>query len=367
MKTPTSQYDLLKRGLDIGLGGLLLVLSLPLQACVSLAVAIFLGRPILFRQTRPGKDERPFTLLKFRTMKNIDIAAGRVTNEQRSTRFGQFLRSTSLDELPSLWNVLRGDMSLVGPRPLRMAYLRRYSKEQSRRHEVRPGITGYAQVNGRNSLSWDDRIDLDVSYIEQRNIILDLSVLVKTISAVFKRTGVSAEGVANMTEFFGPFRTKNVYLVPLAEEHLATRTRWLNDFRIRDGISITFTPTIEGMREWFATILDDGSRTDWVGISPNTHQPVSMCGVKVTGRSAVLYIYVDPEHHGHGVGFDTMIVLLSHCRQAGIRELRLETPTSNVRALNMYKRLGFVEQECTSPHTDKKHMILDIESGHRNE
>src|SRR5699024_6102214 len=168
----------------------------PIQIAVAAAVRVNLGSPVLFRQQRPGKNERIFELAKFRTM--LPVTEKHTTDEERLTKFGKFLRSTSLDELPSLWNVLRGDMSLVGPRPLLVEYLEHYSPEQARRHEVRPGITGLAQVRGRNEVDWERRFEYDVEYVDSRSIALDLKILVDTVATVLKRSGISQEGHATM-------------------------------------------------------------------------------------------------------------------------------------------------------------------------
>ena len=194
-------YDKVKRLADVGLAVVGLMVSAPIQAVVAGVVLATHGRPVLFRQPRPGKDEVVFELVKFRTMRLPDEQ--RVTDADRLTRVGRFLRSTSLDELPSLWNVVKGDMSLVGPRPLLVAYLERYTAEQARRHEVRPGVTGLAQVRGRNGLSWDDRLALDVQYVDERSVALDLRILWETIAVVLLRRGVSADGHATMSEFQG--------------------------------------------------------------------------------------------------------------------------------------------------------------------
>jgi len=181
-----------------------LVISAPVQAVVAVMVRLKLGSPVLFRQERPGKDERIFELVKFRTMRHPDPAAGVMSDEQRLTPFGAMLRSTSLDELPTLWNVIRGDMSLVGPRPLLVQYLDRYSPEQQRRHEVRPGVTGLAQVSGRNALSWKDKFDRDLEYVEHRSLGTDISILLRTVVQVVRRDGISGAESATMTEFLGP-------------------------------------------------------------------------------------------------------------------------------------------------------------------
>lgn len=186
---------------DIALALPVAVVTLPVQAAVAAVVARKLGRPVLFRQERPGLHGKPFTIRKFRTMVPVSAELGLLDDDVRLTEFGRWLRSTSLDELPSLWNVVRGDMSLVGPRPLLMQYLDRYNDEEARRHDVKPGITGLSQVSGRNCLSWDDRLRLDVRYVDHHSLRLDLSILAKTISAVLSRKGIAAQGTATMPEF----------------------------------------------------------------------------------------------------------------------------------------------------------------------
>ncbi len=193
-----------KRVMDVvgaGIGGILLA---PLTAIIALLVRWKLGKPVLFRQTRPGLHAEPFELVKFRTMTDARGPDGEpLPDEQRLPTFGRFLRSTSLDELPELWNVLTGDMSLVGPRPLLMEYLPRYSPRQARRHEVRPGLTGWSQVNGRNAPDWDTRLEMDVWYVEHRSLWLDLRILARTVWSVLTRDGVSAEGQATVERFQG--------------------------------------------------------------------------------------------------------------------------------------------------------------------
>lgn len=194
-------YDVLKRFLDIVASVVALVLLSPVLAIVAVMVAIRLGRPVLFVQPRPGKDGRIFRLRKFRSMRDIDESKGLVSDADRLTAFGRKLRSTSLDELPSLWNVVRGDMSVVGPRPLLVEYLPKYSPEQARRHEVRPGITGLAQASGRNAISWEDKFALDVEYVDHRSLELDARIILATFRSVIARDGISAEGQATMSKF----------------------------------------------------------------------------------------------------------------------------------------------------------------------
>jgi lipopolysaccharide/colanic/teichoic acid biosynthesis glycosyltransferase len=193
-----------KRLFDLAVAAPAMVLLAPVFGLLALLVRVRLGAPVFFRQQRPGLAGRPFTILKFRTMTDArDLEGNLLPDAQRLPAFGRFLRSTSLDELPELWNVLRGDMSLVGPRPLLMQYLDRYTPEQARRHEVRPGITGWAQVNGRNALSWEQKFALDVWYVEHVSLALDLRIIGATIGKIIKREGISQPGQATMEEFQG--------------------------------------------------------------------------------------------------------------------------------------------------------------------
>ena len=174
---------------------------------IAVLIRFLLGSPVLFQQTRPGLNGKPFKMIKFRTMTDACDSCGiLLSDSERLTQFGYFLRSTSLDELPELWNVLRGDMSLVGPRPLLMEYLPLYTPHQARRHEVRPGITGWAQVNGRNALSWEEKFDLDVWYVDNQSFWLDIKILWMTVKKVFKREGINAVGEATMNKFTGSHR-----------------------------------------------------------------------------------------------------------------------------------------------------------------
>lgn len=198
------RYDPLKRALDLAVSATALVAVSPVLALTAGVVRLFLGSPILFSQARPGLGGRPFRMYKFRTMRELTDAAGNpLPDVQRLTGLGRFLRATSLDELPGLFNVLRGEMSLVGPRPLLVEYLPLYSAEQARRHEVRPGITGWAQVNGRNALSWEERFRLDVWYVDHRSFWLDLRILLLTVRKVIVREGISQQGSATMERFRG--------------------------------------------------------------------------------------------------------------------------------------------------------------------
>ena len=193
-----------KRAIDVVGASVALLITAPVTAAVALAVRWRLGRPVLFRQERAGQDARPITVVKFRTMSGARDADGvLLPDEQRLDRFGRVLRATSLDELPQLWSVVRGDMSLVGPRPLPIVYVERYSAEQRRRLAARPGITGWAQVNGRNAVDWAERLAMDVWYVDNAGFLLDVKLVLRTVSVVLGRRGVSAEDHVTMHEFTG--------------------------------------------------------------------------------------------------------------------------------------------------------------------
>ncbi len=195
---------MIKRLFDILASVCGLLVLFPVIAIVTWQIRHKLGSPVLFRQARPGLDGKPFQMIKFRTMRDaVDATGMPLPDSERMTPFGSFLRSSSLDELPELWNVLKGDMSLVGPRPLLMEYLPLYSPEQARRHEVRPGVTGWAQINGRNALSWEDKFNLDVWYVDNRSFWLDLKIIFLTIKKVVVKEGISAAGEATMPKFTG--------------------------------------------------------------------------------------------------------------------------------------------------------------------
>ncbi|MEN3980159.1 sugar transferase [Acinetobacter sp. CWB-B33] len=195
---------MLKRLLDIVIASIALILLSPLYAFVAYKVKKNLGSPVLFRQVRPGLNGKPFEMIKFRTMKDAADAQGNpLPDSERLTPFGKMLRSSSLDEMPELWNVIKGDMSVVGPRPLLMEYLPLYNEEQAKRHNVRPGMTGHAQVNGRNAIGWEEKFKLDTWYVENQSTALDFKIMLKTVQKVIAKEDISAEGEATMTKFKG--------------------------------------------------------------------------------------------------------------------------------------------------------------------
>lgn len=201
---------MLKRLLDIVIASSALVLLSPVYAFVAYKVRKNLGSPVLFRQVRPGLKGKPFEMIKFRSMKDaVDAQGNPLPDSERLTPFGQMLRSSSLDEMPELWNVIKGEMSIVGPRPLLMEYLPLYNEQQAKRHNVRPGITGYAQVNGRNAISWEKKFELDTWYVENRSLWLDFKIMLRTVQKVLSKDDISAEGEATISKFTGTSEPKD--------------------------------------------------------------------------------------------------------------------------------------------------------------
>lgn len=195
---------MIKRAFDVVVAGTFLIVLLPLILVIALLVRIKLGAPVFFYQKRPGLHGKIFKMIKFRTMRDmVDLNGDQLSDDLRMTSFGQFLRSSSLDELPELWNVLKGQMSLVGPRPLLIEYLPLYSAEQNRRHSLKPGITGFAQVNGRNALSWDEKFKLDIWYVEHQSLLLDIRILFLTVKKILIRDGITSEGHVTAEKFKG--------------------------------------------------------------------------------------------------------------------------------------------------------------------
>jgi len=353
-------YEISKRSFDVLAAVIGIVALSPVLGVVALLVRWKLGPPVIFHQMRPGLHAKPFNLYKFRTMLPVDERLNQITNEQRMTPFGKKLRALSLDELPSLWCVLKGDMSIIGPRPLRMEYLQRYNERQARRHEVKPGITGLAQVSGRNALPWEDRLELDVQYVEQRSWQLDLQVLCTTFSTLIRRDGITGDGLEAMSAFMGSEVDNEVTLVDLTEAHLQLRTDWLSDPIIREGVSISFEPDLASMHAWFARVKADRTRRDWVAMDASG-APLGMVGLHGVGTSALeLYIYLNPMLIGQGFGSKVMAALEKRALSLGAHELILETQTSNARALRFYSRLGFREFDRNGLQENKVAMRKEL-------
>ena len=340
------RYDALKRTFDIIGAAVCAILAAPLMAATALVIAVKLGRPVLFRQQRPGRDGRVFELVKFRTMLQPDSVFGEWFQEERMTPTGRRIRSMSLDELPSLWNVLKGDMSLVGPRPLLVSYLQRYSARQARRHEVRPGLTGLAQVSGRNTLPWHARLELDVWYVDHRSLWLDLKILLRTVGHVLRREGISREGHATMTEFLGPMSTERLELIELSRDEVQARLESVYSGAVRQGTSLSGAAD-----QWTADTLPLNGpaapeRQDWIAVDL-AGETVSVCGLSdMTTSTANVYVAVAPEHRGQGLGREIGQLLITRARGLGLDELRLEIERENVAARRLFAGLGFRELDA---------------------
>lgn len=357
----TRRSDSAKRALDIGVTVLAMPLLIPLSAVIAALTWRKLGHPVLFKQERPGLNAEPFTMLKFRTMREPTHELR--TNEDRMTDFGKLLRSTSMDELPSFINIVRGEMSLVGPRPLRMAYIPRYSRRHARRHEVRPGLTGLAQVQGRNTLDWNSKLDLDVEYVEHRSLALDIQILLRTLKTVFAREGISTPGEATAGEFMGSgisLRSRK-----LVRDDLATRIAWLRDPTVRAGVSIDFWPDVDGMQNWFDRTTSDATRRDYVCVDDNSNAASMFGFTNIRGSTAAIYLFADPKRLGQGIGRNTMVQLLKVADENGFTRLTLETKTANQRAFQLYERFGFTALD-TTPAKGKIVMGKDLKAASAN-
>ena len=350
------RYDAPKRALDILGAAFGAVLAAPLIAATALVVAVKLGRPVLFRQQRPGRDGRLFEILKFRTMLEPDPALGRETEAERMTPAGHRIRSLSLDELPSLWNVLKGDMSIVGPRPLMVSYLRRYSARQMRRHEVRPGLTGLAQVSGRNALPWDARLELDVQYVDNRSLPLDISILVRTVGKVLRRDGITEDGQATMSDFYGPMPTE-VELVDLSSAALQD-SAWSSSRLLREGIALSRLPNLQAAGSARRSAEAEPRGRDWVAVD-RSGEPRAMCGFTgMTPSSANIYLYLIPDRRDGMVGREAMQLLIARALSLGLRQLWVEAAPENVEARRLFADLGFVELSMDSDDTIPMNLSL---------
>lgn len=337
---------MLKRAVDILGASMGLIVLAPVLVILWVLIRIKLGAPVIFTQLRPGKDGELFTLLKFRSMLEEDPANGIVTDDQRMTSFGRRLRATSLDELPTLINVLKGQMSLVGPRPLNVEYLPLYSPHHARRHDVRPGITGLAQINGRNALTWEARFDLDVHYVEHHNLSLDLKILVQTITRVFSRSDIEGELISTMTMFLGePPRDG------LTEEPMGTRWHDLQDLWHRSSATLTIG--------------------DHNGAAPNTtrhwvyledpESPVGIAGLSGLGAPELnASIVLGPGYHTTMAVEALLNRLLYHGRSYDAHRIFLRLSANNRALYDTAQQLGFVPLNLPQQgsHTDEDEVLV---------
>lgn len=318
--------DVIKRAVDVIAASAALVVLSPVMGTLWLLVRNRLGTPVIFAQQRPGKDGELFTMYKFRTMLPEDASRGWVTDDQRMTDFGRRLRSTSLDELPTLVNVLKGDMSLVGPRPLVVEYLSLYSPHQARRHEVRPGVTGLAQVKGRNSLSWEERFDLDVHYVDHHNLWLDVKILAQTVRKVLSKSDVQGTGITTMTMFVGSAPQDGLTEHNLTEQHASLFQDWLQDPRVLK-IGNLDAVADEHTRYWYYT----NERQEVVGIG-------GLFGLGSLNVDAVALIGADYEETTRAL----LNRLIRHARSYDVDRMVVRIVAHHDAVCSNMQTLGFV-------------------------
>jgi lipopolysaccharide/colanic/teichoic acid biosynthesis glycosyltransferase/RimJ/RimL family protein N-acetyltransferase len=336
------------------MGLLVLLLLGPFVGVVASVVAVLvrtvMGKPILFRQARLGYREKTFTVFKFRTMTNACNSEGvLLPDDQRITRLGRFLRLTSLDELPQLWNVLIGDMALIGPRPLLVDYQPWYTTEERLRHAVRPGITGLAQVSGRNWLGWDERLALDVHYVKRASIVGDMHIAVRTLKVVFLRRGVSVVpgDTGERLDVIRSYpRSNGLALRRFLMKDIQTRVSWLNDDRVTRNMSIDKGITVESTIRWLRHALSDPNRRDFVVYRESDATVLAMLGLRqrTADNLPELYIMVGPNNVGKGFGTAALGLLLSWAKTSSEwGGCTLNVVRTNTAAVRLYKRYGFCE------------------------
>lgn len=333
-----------KRMVDI----LSLIVTAPIVIPVGLAIAAAVrsidGSPVLFKQERTGLNNETFAVMKFRTMHRGD---GRNEDSKRITKLGHFLRKTSLDELPQLWNVFKGEMSLIGPRPLYPEYLPYYTEEEKLRHAVRPGITGLSQVSGRNALRWTSRLAKDVEYVRTASTVKDIKIMAKTISKAISGDDVAAvardTGEPLNVERSYPYesdfalRRFNLLDVPY-------RVKWMNDDHTRKYMQVPFIATNEATTEWYHRAKQDPLRDDFVIYQRSSDEPVAMLGLKSEAGSnvGVLYTFVDPNRCGEGIGTVSLRLLLAWAEASRYDTVALSVRDDNTAAWSLYEKLDFI-------------------------
>lgn len=327
---------------------LTLIVAAPIVVPVGLAVAAAVrsidGKPVLFQQERTGLNHETFAVTKFRTMRRGD---GRNEDSTRITPLGRFLRKTSLDELPQLWNVLKGEMSLVGPRPLYPEYVPYYTEEEQLRHAVRPGITGLSQISGRNALRWSSRLAKDVEYVRTASITKDITIMAKTI-----RKALAGDDVAAVARDTGePLNIERSYpresRFALRRFNLLDvpyRVEWMNDARTRRYMQIPFVATTETTTDWYHQAKQDPLRDDFVIYERSNEVPVAMVGLKSGegSNSGILYTFVDPDRCGEGIGTASLKLLLEWAKSSRYDTVMLSVEHDNTPAWTLYEKLGFI-------------------------
>ena len=334
----------------VALSPLLVMVSI----IVTIAVLIGMGRPVFFVQPRIGLHGEVFSLFKFRSMKNdCDRDGNLLSDRERLTFLGKMLRVTSLDEIPQFMNVLRGDMAIVGPRPLLVHYLPHYSAREKIRHEVRPGITGLSQVSGRNDLSWEDRLELDVTYVEKASFRLDLWIIAQTVEKVVKRenaTPIPGDFGEPLDIERGYPQSRNFRLRRFEYRNVPLRVQWFSDPDIRRYMRLPAGVTIDSTIKWLTRVRKEDCRRDFVVTSKDTGVVVAMVGLKQEAHDELpeVYIIVGPDYQGKGIGGESLSLLLAWVRSSQIWPgVKASVHHDNIRSLKMFERCGFVVTESS--------------------
>ncbi|WP_211439860.1 GNAT family N-acetyltransferase [Corynebacterium glutamicum] len=347
---------LIKRVLDTTLIVISAPLVVPVATVVAVLVKINLGSPVLFRQNRIGLNDEEFSVLKFRSMLPEIAKDGRKLDaSERVTPFGALLRRSSLDELPQLLNVLRGDMSLVGPRPLFTEYLPYYSSIERARHDVRPGITGLSQVSGRNNLGWDERLSIDVKYVEECGLLDDFRIIKRTLSGIARKSDIVAEPWTQ-GEYLSVYRSypKNDFyaLRRFEPQDIEQRVRWMNDPRTRETLTVTGDITVESTEQWLKNARRDPLRKDFSVFDRKSSEVVAIAGYRSSSEEEipVFYFAVDPDQQGKRIGSTTLELLIEFMRaQPGVSGAAGEIYVHNIRSIKIHERLGFEFVEADLP------------------
>lgn len=356
IKTTRRAFVISKRLIDSALVVASAPITVPVGLLAAALVRINMGSPVLYKQERIGLGEQPFQLYKFRSMLPENTQDGQALSpSERITPFGAFLRKSSLDELPQLLNVLKGDMALVGPRPLLVGYLPYYNESERTRHSVRPGITGHSQVNGRNSLGWDERLAMDAEYSRNGNLVSDIKIILKTITGVLKRDGIIAEPWTH-GEYLSVYRSypsdEKYALRRFEPQDISKRVDWLNDPRTRESMTVKGEITVEGTTTWLQNARKNPNRKDLVVYDLESLKIVAIAGFKSEPNDTIpiLYFAVDPELQGHGIGGVALKLLVEYMRsQPHLCGAAGEIFTDNIASIKIHRRLGFKEVEAELP------------------
>ncbi|MDO5373670.1 MAG: GNAT family N-acetyltransferase [Corynebacterium glutamicum] len=344
-----------KRIIDSALIVISVPITLPIATITAIGIKLSMGSPIIFKQTRIGLNEQAFTLLKFRSMlPETDVNGNKRTPSERITKFGKFIRKTSLDEIPQLLNVLKGDMALVGPRPLLVEYLPYYKDSERARHSVRPGITGRAQISGRNHLGWDSRLSIDSSYAVHASLFDDFKIIFSTIIGAFKGSDVATPG--DGADFLSEHRSFPIEdgfgLRRFERRDIPARVRWFNDPATLKYMSFGSQITLESTEKWLLGIRNDPSRGDYVLYEIESDRPLAVVGYRHYDGDDLpaVYIAVDPDEHGRGIGSRSVNLLLQHMRETlRLKGAYADLYRENVASKKLWEKASMVEIESGLP------------------